>query len=75
MRDTLNRGRFTVGFDSMPMWLKGGPIVASNRSYEPIIDYPEKPLKEFAPFARFPQGLPPGLDRGMIRMKVRPGKL
>ena len=59
---------------TMPMWLIGGPIVASSRSYDPIIDYPDRPLKEFVAFARFPQGLPAGLDRGTIRMKARSGK-
>jgi hypothetical protein len=70
---TISNGVFLIF--TAPMWLIGGSIAAVNRSYDPIIDYPDKPLKEFAPFARYPQGLPPGLDRGMIRMKGRSGKL
>lgn len=52
-----------------PMWIIAGSISAGARTYDPIIDYPEKRLAEFRPYARFPQGLPKGLDRGRIRMK------
>jgi len=52
-----------------PMWLIGGSAAAGGRSYEPIVDYPESPLNDFRRFARFPQGLPPQLDRSVIAMK------
>lgn len=54
---------------SAPLWLIVGSVTAYLRSDEPLIDYPEKPLEKFVPFARFPQGLPPGLDRQAILMK------
>lgn len=52
-----------------PLWFIGGSIAANNRSYEPILDYPEKPMSAFTPYARFPQGMPSGIDQGRIVMK------
>jgi hypothetical protein len=52
-----------------PMWLLGGTMLASSRTYDPVIEYPDKKLSEFKPWARYPQGMPPGLDRGRVRMK------
>ena len=46
-----------------------GTIAAVSRSYEPIIDYPKTPLEKFVRFARYPQGLPPDLNRDEIRVK------
>ena len=66
---TLSNGWFLVF--TAPMWIIGGTIAAISRSYDPIIDYPDKLLKQFVPFARYPQGLPPDLDRRAIRMKQR----
>ncbi len=67
---TISNGWFLAA--TAPMWIIGGSIAAVSRSFDPIIDYPSKPLTDFAPFARFPQGLPPGLDRGAIQMKMGP---
>jgi hypothetical protein len=64
---TILNGWFLIF--SGPMWLIGGTIAASLRTFEPIIDYPERTLTDFRPFARYPQGLPPDLNRGMIVMK------
>ena len=64
---TLSNGRFFLF--TAPLWIVGGSIASSNRSYEPIIDYPGQKWNKFVPFARYPQGLPPGLDRSGIRMK------
>jgi hypothetical protein len=70
---TVSNGWF-LAF-TMPMWIIGGSIAAVSRSYDPIIDYPGKPLTDFASFARYPQGLPPGLDRGAIQMMRRPEQM
>ena len=67
---TISNGLFL--FVTAPMWIIGGSIAAVSRSYDPVIDYPSKPLTDFAPFARYPQGMPPGLDRGAIQMKIGP---
>ncbi|MDZ7336124.1 MAG: hypothetical protein ONB32_13315 [candidate division KSB1 bacterium] len=53
-----------------PIWIIGGSIAVSTRSFEPILDYPKQPLSRFAPFARYPQGLPPGINRNQIKMKA-----
>jgi len=67
MVSTVSHG--VVLLITAPLWLIGGSWAAISRSYDPIIDYPGEPLKRFVPFARFPQGLPPELDRSTIRMK------
>lgn len=64
---TLSNGVLLIF--TAPMWIIGGSIAAISRSFDPIIDYPNKPLKQFLPFARYPQGFPPGLDRTKIKMK------
>lgn len=66
---TLSNGLFLVF--TAPMWLIGGSIAATIRSFDPIIDYPSKQLSNFVPFARFPQGLPQNIDRDSVRMKPR----
>jgi hypothetical protein len=52
-----------------PMWIIGGSIAVILRTYEPIIDYPDRSLATFIWFARYPQGLSPNLNRGLITMK------
>jgi hypothetical protein len=64
---TLSNGAFLIF--TAPMWLIGGSIAAANRSFDPIIDYPHRPLRDFTPYARFPQGLPPGVDQQLIKKK------
>ena len=64
---TISNGWFLVL--TAPMWLIGGSIAASCRTYEPIMDFPAEPLMHFVPYARYPQGLPPDIDRAAIRMK------
>lgn len=64
---TLSNGLLLVL--TAPMWLIAGSIAATSRSYDPIIDYPSKPLKQFVPFARYPQGLPPNMDRSTVKMR------
>lgn len=48
---------------TFPIWLIGGSISTSTRSYEPILEYPRHKLTEFSQYARFPQGLPEPLNR------------
>ena len=67
---TISNGFYLIF--TAPMWIIGGSIAAVSRSYDPIIDYPQRPLEDFMPFARYPQGLPSGLDRNAIKMKARP---
>jgi len=54
-----------------PVWIIGGSIATSARSFEPIIKYPKQEWSRFSPFARYPQGLPVGLARQQIKMRPR----
>ncbi len=65
---TISNGMFLIF--TFPMWLIGGIISVTTQSYIPIIDYPQKDFEEFNPYSRFPQGLPAGMDRRKIKMKV-----
>jgi len=64
---TIYHGRFLIL--TAPMWIIGGSIVSACRSFEPIVDYPKQEWSRFVPFARYPQGLPSGIDRNQIKMK------
>jgi hypothetical protein len=64
---TISNGWF-LGFTA-PMWMIGGGITSSKLSYDAIVDYPNKELSRFAPYARYPQGLPSVIDRSRIKMK------
>lgn len=50
-----------------PVWLLTGTLAASAASYAPRIPSTEPAV--LRPFARFPQGIPPGLDRATLRSK------
>jgi hypothetical protein len=65
---TISNGYF-LGL-TMPMWIIGGSGATGARSFEPIVEYPRREWTLLAPFARYPQGLPAGIDRDRIRMKT-----
>jgi hypothetical protein len=67
MVSTLSNG-FALIFTA-PMWLIGGSISASSRSYEPILEYPKHDWNRFSQFARYPQGLPDKINRKEIKIK------
>ncbi|MDQ3995737.1 MAG: hypothetical protein M3303_01830 [Gemmatimonadota bacterium] len=50
-----------------PVWLLTGTLAASAASYAPRIRSTDPAV--LRPFARFPQGIPPGLDRATLRSK------
>jgi hypothetical protein len=50
-----------------PLWAIAGTAAAASASYAPRI-VPTDPVV-LQPFARFPQGMPPGLDRRTLRSK------
>jgi hypothetical protein len=54
---------------SLPIWLVVGSIATSAQSYTPIRSVPEQSWKDLKQFARFPVGLPDGLDRSRLRAK------
>lgn len=51
---------------TFPMWLIVGSAAARGQSRAPIVDAPPPRWSALAPWARFPQGLPPGLDPGTL---------
>jgi len=69
MLSTISHGGFLIL--TAPMWIIGGSSASGVRSFEPIVDYPKQEWSRFVPFARYPQGLPAGIDRNQIKMKLR----
>jgi hypothetical protein len=53
---------------TFPMWICGGAFAAIERSYTPVLDYPEVPFETISKFARFPAGMPDGVDRSTMIM-------
>ena len=65
---TLSHGFYLI-LTAPILWSLAGGATASSQSRKPIIDYPKRPLKDFQPYARFPQRLPLGLRRAALRPK------
>lgn len=51
---------------TFPMWLIVGGMSARGQSRAPIVAAPPASWSALAPWARFPQGLPAGLDPGTL---------
>lgn len=47
-------------FITWPFWIIGGISNSYTRSREPLVTYPKDGWMKLTPYARFPQGLPPG---------------
>jgi hypothetical protein len=56
-----------------PLWVITGSVAASDESRAPLRDVPPLRWADLAAYARFPQGLPPGIDLGEIRPKPGAG--
>jgi hypothetical protein len=54
---------------SAPVWIVLGSVMTSGQSYEPIEKYPSYSWNELRKFARFPQGMPKGLDPKTLKNK------
>jgi hypothetical protein len=54
---------------SAPVWIITSSIAAAAHSREPREIYPEVALNALRIYARFPQGIPAGLDRRQLRPK------
>lgn len=54
---------------SAPIWIISGTAASSAQSYQPQLSFPKKPWNEFRKYARFPGGLPQGLDRKTLKRK------
>jgi hypothetical protein len=57
---TLSNGGFLLF--TAPMWIIGGSLVVGGESRAPERKVPPLTWAELALFARFPQGIPPGLE-------------
>jgi hypothetical protein len=64
---TISNGWFLVF--TAPMWLIGGPLAVGSESHAPERKSPPLMWEELAPFARFPQGMPEGMDLSTLRAK------
>ena len=68
---SLSHGAF--GVITLPLWILGGSLASASQSRSPFVDYdPAKSrLESLSPYARFPQGIPPDIDRSHLRGKRR----
>lgn len=64
---TISNG-FLLGITA-PLWIITGIVASSNESHAPLAAVPPHVWTDLAAFARFPQGLPAGIDLGEIRPK------
>lgn len=64
---TISNGAFLLF--TAPMWAIGGVLATRSENVASRIEIPPRPWEEAAPFARFPQGIPPDLDRGTLNPK------
>ncbi len=57
---TLTHGFFL--FLSAPVWILTGSLAAGAETRHVVMEFPESSWSEISDWARFPQGMPPGLD-------------
>lgn len=69
---TISNG-YLLGITA-PLWIITGIVASSNESRAPLRGVPPLVWADVAAYARFPQGLPPGIDLGEIRPKPGAGK-
>jgi hypothetical protein len=68
---SLSHGAF--GIISLPLWIIIGTVATSLQASSPLVDYqPAMSLpRTISPYARFPQGLPPTVDRSQLSGKTQ----
>jgi hypothetical protein len=64
---TISNG-YLLGITA-PLWIITGIVASSNESRASLRGVPPLVWADLAAYARFPQGLPPGIDLGEIRPK------
>jgi hypothetical protein len=67
---TLSHGYYLM--ISAPVWIVSGVMLAAGESRTGLVEYKGPPPDEIRKFARFPQGLPKGIDRKSLRPKPMP---
>lgn len=68
----LSVGHGWFGLISLPIWSLTSTGVVAGLSWKPVLHVPPDKVEELPPFARFPGGLPRGLDRHSLRMLPAP---
>jgi len=70
---TVSNGGFLIL--TAPLWIIVSTSATASRSRAPMVELGEKGdrWEKLRLYARFPQGMPPGLDRGALRPAPRPG--
>jgi len=69
---TISNGFFLTF--TAPAWLIGGSVATASRGRDPLVTGTMVDWQRFVPYARFPQGLPPGFDTGVQLAQVPDGK-
>jgi hypothetical protein len=69
---TLSHGYGMVA--SAPIWIIAGTAAAVAESNSGLIEFKGCPFENIRKYARFPQGLPEGIDLGSLKMKSSPHK-
>lgn len=54
---------------SAPVWIIAGSVTTAHQSHQPEFLFPTAAWEDLRAYARFPQGLPPGLDLATVRGK------
>ena len=67
---TLSHGLYLL--ITAPMWIIAGIMAAGGESGAGLLRYPQKPLASFRLYARFPQGLPKGLEASALGRLTSP---
>jgi hypothetical protein len=72
---TISHGFFLI--ISAPVWIISGAVAGGTESRHVVMEYPEHAWGEIVKWARFPQGLPPGLDEEALttpkQRRTKPG--
>lgn len=56
---------------SLPVWILSGTIATTGQSFAPVKTFPARSWDELKKYARFPQGLPKGIEVKKLRSKVK----
>jgi hypothetical protein len=65
---TISNGWFLIF--TAPMWILGGSLAVGSETRAPQRKSPPLNWAELAPFARFPQGMPEGMDLTTLKPKT-----
>lgn len=70
---TVSNGYYLVL--TLPFWIVAGVVASNSRTHEAELPLPGTPLPRLSSWARYPQGLPPGLDPNRVPPKPKDATL